>query len=359
MFSRLQGNPSIGPNVDPRTGPEPFEWLAEQFRRGDAGLQHRMTAILGDFLDELPDSTRWPERARWALLDVIQDCGESLVDRIFRLVRQQTFLKAAGLGPQAHAGLLKCLISNGHHATPEFWLRQADVLGPEYGALIVSGLIDHGLDLAMSQLPRQCAQEPSRTLVRWLFPNLQDRFGTVAVLASLDHIRDQLPAETYEVFRSDLLPTKVEPKPTKPKRLGPPRFAIVRGTSESPLSVDEVDRLSARLEAWLMDWLVQCAGVSRDDIAPERPFAGHGLDSLDLSLELKDWLQVPVTAVIAWNCQTPLALARYLAEEVGGIRAAQEAAEAKPDEDTSALLDTSRKVLAIAGTSGTSRFKIA
>ena len=166
-----------------------------------------MTALLGDFLEELPDTNRWPERARIAVLDLIQDCGESLIEHLHRLIRQRTFLRAEGLGPEAHAALLKCLMSNGHHATPEFWLAQSEVLGPEYGALIFSGLIDHGLDLAMNHLPRLCAHEEAKSYVRWLFPHLKDTFGVAVVLEQLERIRTQLPDETYRLYRSDLVPT--------------------------------------------------------------------------------------------------------------------------------------------------------
>lgn len=204
MYARLGGNPSVGPPVDSRIGREPLEWLSDQYRRGDAGLQHRMTAVLDDFLEELTDTSRWPDRTRHALLDLIQDCGESLVDHLHRLIRRQTFLKAEGLGPEVHAGLLKCLISNGHHATPDFWLKQFELLGSPYGALIFSGLVDHGLELAMSHLPTLSGGEEAKNYIRWLFPFLQDKFGAAAVLEQLEQVRNRLPDETYQLYRRDL-----------------------------------------------------------------------------------------------------------------------------------------------------------
>jgi hypothetical protein len=201
---RLHGRRSIGPPVDVRVGPEAFEWLSEEFRRGDAGLQHRMTAVLRDFLGELADVERWPEEARFALLDLIQDCGEGLVDDLFRMIRQQTLLRPADLGPDAHAGLLKCLIANGHHATPEFWLEQFHLLGPDYGALIFSGLVDHGLELAMGHLPELTVNDEARQYVRWLFPHLKDKFGVQTVVDALDRQQERLAKETYRLYRSDL-----------------------------------------------------------------------------------------------------------------------------------------------------------
>src|SRR5205823_2792335 len=87
MFDRLHGLPSIGPATDPRVDLEPFEWLSEEFRKGDAGLRDRMTAVLREFLGEITDLDVWPEDARDDLLDLIQDCGEDLIDDIRRLIR--------------------------------------------------------------------------------------------------------------------------------------------------------------------------------------------------------------------------------------------------------------------------------
>lgn len=206
MYARLQGNPAGGPPLDPRVGPAALEWLSEQYRRADAGLQHRMTAVLRDFLNELTDPRRWPEPVRCALLDLIQDCGEALVDDLYRIIRQRTLLDAEGLGPDAHAGLLKCLISNAHHATPEFWLEQFALLGPSFGALIFSGLIDHGLELAMSHLPTLSADPEARRYIRWLFPHIKDRYGVQAAIQALDEQRERLPPATYRTYRDDLAP---------------------------------------------------------------------------------------------------------------------------------------------------------
>ncbi len=232
MYARLQGNPSIGPAVDPRSGPEPFEWLSTEFCRGSSGLRDRMSAVLGDCLDELvTEPGRWPEPTRVALLDLIQDCGASLTSKLFDMVRQQVFLKTDGPGAETHAGLLKCLISNGHHATPDFWMQQLECLGPEYGALVFSGLVDHGLVIAMDELPVLCAHDEARNYVRWLWPDLMDRFGAQAVVIELERQKARLSVETFELFRQDLLPVD---KPTTP---------VVDQTGETP------SRWAARADA--------------------------------------------------------------------------------------------------------------
>jgi hypothetical protein len=239
MYARLQGNLAGGPAVDPRVGPAAFEWLGDEYQRADAGTQHRMTAILRDFLCELTDTQRWPEPARWALLDLIQDCGEALVDDLYRMIRQRALLDAEGLGPDAHAGLLKCLISNGHHATPEFWLDQSQTLGPAYGALIFSGLIDHGLELAMSHLPQLSSEPEARTYIRWVFPHLKDRYGTSAVVEALERQRARLPDETYRLYRDDLVP---------PQRLDPPAATPADGGALPPVESAANSQVASTLQ---------------------------------------------------------------------------------------------------------------
>lgn len=204
MFARLHGEQSFGPITDPRVGLEPFEWLVEQFQRGDTGLRDRMTAVMGEFLNELADLEAWPAPARSNLLDVLQDCGDALVDDIRRLIRIQTLLKLAGAGAPAHAGLLKCLISLEHRETPEFWMEQFNLLGPEYGALIFSGLLDHGLDVAVRRLPHLCRHDHALQQIRLLLPVLQDEFGTERVLRTFQSQFERLPKTTCAVFVADL-----------------------------------------------------------------------------------------------------------------------------------------------------------
>jgi acyl carrier protein len=88
-----------------------------------------------------------------------------------------------------------------------------------------------------------------------------------------------------------------------------------------PLSAEEKDRLAERIEARLLDWLVERCSVSPAEADRSRPFADYGLDSLaavELSQELEKWLHVRLSAVAAWNYPTPASLARYLAELAGG-----------------------------------------
>jgi acyl carrier protein len=84
----------------------------------------------------------------------------------------------------------------------------------------------------------------------------------------------------------------------------------------------EVDRLGQRVEAWLLDWMVQRGGVPPNVVDADRPFAEYGLDSVtavQLSGELEDWLHVRLTPVVAWNYPTPATLARYLARRAAGL----------------------------------------
>jgi len=87
------------------------------------------------------------------------------------------------------------------------------------------------------------------------------------------------------------------------------------------LTASEIDRLAERIEAFLLDWLIERAGAAGGDADRDRPFAEYGLDSLaavELSVELEQWLHVQLTPIVAWNYPTPAALARYLAELASG-----------------------------------------
>jgi hypothetical protein len=205
IYNRLRGHAGVGPPVDPRVGPEPYRWLVEQFEHGDAGLQVRLTAVMRDFLRELPSQPeRWPRDLRFALLDWIKAAGHLLVDDLHRLATEGAFLQNESLGVEAHAGLLKCLLALGCLESPEFWLDQLPQLGADYGALIFRGLAEHDLILAMRHLPQLAADAEARHMIRWGLPWLQNKYGLHDVLRQLKAVREQLGKDTYRLYYDDL-----------------------------------------------------------------------------------------------------------------------------------------------------------
>jgi hypothetical protein len=204
MFRRLHGMQSIGPAFDPRVGPEPFEWLSDEYSHGSDGLRDRMTAAMRELLHELTDVERWDEDARGELLDLIQDCGDGVAEDVERLVRTRLLLETEGAGPTAHAGLLKCLISTGHRQSREFWIEQYELLGPEYGALILSGLVEHGLEIAAGYLPNLCQHENAVQQIRLAIPILIDMFGYTKVVAAFQTQVDHLIDSVRDTFALDL-----------------------------------------------------------------------------------------------------------------------------------------------------------
>ena len=92
--------------------------------------------------------------------------------------------------------------------------------------------------------------------------------------------------------------------------------------SDHPMTADEMDRLTERIEVWLMDWLVNRANVVQSEIRRDKPFADYGLDSLtavEMSQDIEDWLGIQVTATVAWNYPTSATMARHLADELAGV----------------------------------------
>ena len=82
-----------------------------------------------------------------------------------------------------------------------------------------------------------------------------------------------------------------------------------------------VQRLSERIEIWLLDWLVARVGVPCEEISRDRAFAEYGLDSLtsvELRHGLEEWLGLELTPVLAWNYPTAARLSRHLAQQVAG-----------------------------------------
>ncbi|MCH7727094.1 MAG: AMP-binding protein [Planctomycetes bacterium] len=111
---------------------------------------------------------------------------------------------------------------------------------------------------------------------------------------------------------------------------------------DKPLSTAELDQLADRIELFMLDWLIKRAALPAEDVHRDRPFAEFGMDSLtavELSQELEDWLQVHLTPVVAWNYPTPMALARYLAEQVGGHQNESDELRAELDSGDSKLDD--------------------
>ncbi len=87
-------------------------------------------------------------------------------------------------------------------------------------------------------------------------------------------------------------------------------------------SATAVDAAAAKIQQWLLQWLIDRAGVSPADAAADRPFAEFGLDSLasvELSSEMADWLGLDLSPVLAWNYPTPEKLSLYLARRMAHI----------------------------------------
>ncbi len=144
------------------------------------------------------------------------------------------------------------------------------------------------------------------------------------------------PAQTVETGNS---PESAQPP------LQPQRKSFPFQKPERALTAFEKDRLTEQLETWLLQWLVERAGVSPAEVDRNRPFAEYGLDSLtavELSQELEDGLRVKLAPIVAWNYPTPATLARYLAELAGGEGAESDGnagtAPAQDDDEFARLL---------------------
>ncbi|MEM7316892.1 MAG: fatty acyl-AMP ligase, partial [Planctomycetota bacterium] len=87
--------------------------------------------------------------------------------------------------------------------------------------------------------------------------------------------RQQLAAGELKVL-ADWERQKVEDAPAKSTGESTERFK----RQDGPMSPDEVDRLSERVESWLLSWLVDRAAIPEGEVHRDKPFAEYGLDSL-------------------------------------------------------------------------------
>lgn len=196
---RLHGLDAGGPSLD---GGDPIDWLVDAYRQAGREFRSRMDQIFDECLGELGDEERWPSDAASSLLDLLQEVGDNVTNSLFDMARSGVLLQSRG--KEQHAGLLKCLISTNHKATPDFWWQQFGMLGPQFGALIASGLSDHGLDEVMRGLPRLCEHEKARQAFRFLWRHLVDQYGLRLVALALRGLQHQLPPDTYRLYLADL-----------------------------------------------------------------------------------------------------------------------------------------------------------
>ena len=185
MRYQLQGISSIGPVIDRRMGPEPYEWLAQQYNSGDENLHKRMEEIIQEFLDELPNPHQWEDEALANLFTLIQLCGQPLARDIDNLLESRRLLDLdRGGSRDLHARLLKCWLGLEIEAGPEFWMKQYEYIGDDYGALIFAGLIEDGLTTATNRLADLCRSEEAANWILMYIPYLIEWFGKDTVIAA-------------------------------------------------------------------------------------------------------------------------------------------------------------------------------
>lgn len=176
---RLHGQPAGGPALDPRGDIRPYQWLLDSYVDALPGGQQRLSQAFADLLAE---SESWPEAAQVELLDLLQQAGDDAVAPAIWGALRQFPQKLDAEAVTRAARLLKVLLARGHRGSPEFWLDWLDRLGPDYGALVLSGLMEHGADQVAAHLPRLVASPKALRAVLRFLPTLEDRWGQETLL---------------------------------------------------------------------------------------------------------------------------------------------------------------------------------
>jgi acyl carrier protein len=114
-------------------------------------------------------------------------------------------------------------------------------------------------------------------------------------------------------------------------------------TFQKPFDHCQIERVSQQIQAWLVQWLVERAGVPKEQIDADKPYAEYGLDSLtavELSHDIEDSLEVRLSPTVAWNYPTLSTMAAYLARVVGGVRTVEQKHSDASTEDENGNFET-------------------
>ena len=69
------------------------------------------------------------------------------------------------------------------------------------------------------------------------------------------------------------------------------------------------------VQGWIIQWLEDNAGVLRESIELDKPFADYRLDSLtavEFSGDVEEWLGIQLTITVLWNHPTIEKMTQYL-----------------------------------------------
>jgi hypothetical protein len=193
MHDRLHGFTSLGPPLGGHAPELPYKWLVEQFQHGSPGLRAQMSEIAASFLGAIVDPAAWPWEPRGNLLDFLVECDKAppILDQ---LIDEGALLSDTDEGRMAHASLLKCSMALGHRKRyPGFWLEQLKWLGNDFGALIFTALLDHGLELAFGNLHHCVRSHLAVKYIGDMFPGLVDKWGMGKVAREFLRVRRHLP----------------------------------------------------------------------------------------------------------------------------------------------------------------------
>lgn len=206
MGKRLHGYQTSGPRIGSTGNSVAYLWLVKQYKKGSDGLRDRMGKITEGFLRDtyvLYDLEKWPDDARWNLLDF---CGQSRIgkEHIEGLIYSCVPLKIPDKGIQYHAELLKCLQNIGDTYTEAFWLNQFGKLGDYYGAMIFRGLMEQGLPVAARNLVACCQHPHAAQMLANFTCVVVSMFGVEQVQEHIVSRLHELPDHAREALEEPL-----------------------------------------------------------------------------------------------------------------------------------------------------------
>lgn len=194
----LEGRSWIYGPRDVRIDTEPYVDLIKACREENVATQRRMSAALDTLLtQESPKNRVLSEPAMVNLLRVLQDSGKDNIKTIVVAINSQTWLPE---NPDFHALLLKAATALDYCLPVEIWREQLKALGPTYGALVFSGLLLHGTDVAFKEFPHLASTQESACRIAMLLPEVVAENGEDVVRRHLQSAIPKCDAGIQAIF---------------------------------------------------------------------------------------------------------------------------------------------------------------
>lgn len=191
----LNGNAWLYEACDYRVDIRPYSQLTVALRNESehvSGVISEICAVL--FERSLNSGTSLTPEGKTNLLIVLRDCDSRATSCVVTTLIDDT----KALTADFRARLLQILVAKEVRQSIPFWERQNSILGPDYAALVFSGMLLHGEFVAFSYFNQVFTSSESLTSLIPIVPWLIDKRGTVEAAFFFRLVLDTMPMPMRE-----------------------------------------------------------------------------------------------------------------------------------------------------------------